>query len=159
MRRRQLHADHQTVNILRYSILRIRTRQQSESTPTPTPTPSATTQRADCGSAVADTSNAGLVSDCEILLGLKDTLQGSASLNWSASLPITSWTGVRLAGTPQRVTIIKIQKRSLTGSIPAGLGSLAKLQDLWLYTNELTGPLPAELGNLSDLETLMLSPQ
>ena len=129
----------------------------SESTPTPTPTPSATTQRADCGAAVADTSNAGLVSDCEILLGLKDTLQGSASLNWSASLPITSWTGVRLAGTPQRVTIIKLQKRSLTGSIPAGLGSLAKLQDLWLYTNELTGPLPAELGNLSDLETLMLS--
>ncbi len=130
---------------------------KSESTPTPTPTPSATTQRADCGSAVADTSNAGLVSDCEILLGLKDTLQGSASLNWSSSLPITRWTGVILGGTPQRVTIVKLQKRSLTGSIPAGLGSLAKLQDLWLYTNELTGPLPAELGNLSDLETLMLS--
>ncbi len=130
---------------------------KSESTPTPMPTPSATTQRADCGSAVADTSNAGLVSDCEILLGLKDTLQGSAFLNWSASLPITRWTGVRLGGTPQRVTIVKLQKRSLTGSIPAGLGSLTKLQDLWLYTNELTGPLPAELGTLSDLETLMLS--
>ena len=129
----------------------------SESSPTPTPTPSATTQRVDCGSAVSDQSNTGLVSDCEILLGLKDTIRGSASLNWSASLPITQWTGVRLAGTPQRVTIIKLQKRSLTGSIPAGLGSLAKLQDLWLYTNELTGPLPAELGNLSDLETLMLS--
>ena len=130
---------------------------KSESTPTPTPTPSATTQRADCGSAVADTSNAGLVSDCEILLGLKDTLRGSASLNWSASLPITGWTGVRLAGTPQRVTIVKLQKQNLTGSIPSGLGSLDKLQDLWLYTNELTGSLPVELGNLSDLETLMLS--
>ena len=129
----------------------------SESSPTPTPTPSATTQRVDCGSAVSDQFNTGLVSDCEILLGLKDTIRGSASLNWSASLPITQWTGVRLAGTPQRVTIIKLQKRSLNGSIPAGLGSLAKLQDLWLYTNELTGPLPAELGNLSDLETLMLS--
>jgi len=129
----------------------------SESTPTPTPTPSATAPRVDCGSAVTDTSNSGLVSDCEILLGLKDTLRGSASLNWSASLPITRWTGVRLDGTPKRVTIVRLQKQNLTGSIPSGIGSLDKLQDLWLYTNELTGPLPAELGNLSDLKTLMLS--
>ena len=130
---------------------------KSESTPTPTPTPSARAQRADCGSAVADKSNTGLVSDCEILLGLKDTLRGSASLNWSASLPITRWSGVRLGGSPQRVTIVRLQKQNLTGSIPPGIGSLDKLKDLWLYTNELTGPLPAELGNLSDLETLMLS--
>ena len=89
------------------------------------------------GGAVAS-GNTGLISDCEILLGLKDTLRGSASLNWSASLPITRWTGVRLAGKPQRVTIVKLQKQKLTGSIPSGIGSLDKLQDLWLYTNELT---------------------
>ena len=40
--------------------------------------------------------NAGLIADCENLLGMRDTLQGSASLNWSASLPITRWTGVKL---------------------------------------------------------------
>ena len=128
-----------------------------EPTPTPTPTPSATTQRVDCGSAVTDKSNTGLVADCETLLGLKDTLRGSAALNWSASLPITQWTGISLGGTPQRVTTFRLQKQSLTGSIPAGIGSLSKLQHLWLYTNEINGPLPAELGNLSDLETLMLS--
>ena len=126
-------------------------------TPTATPTPTPTPQPGDCGSAVTDTSNTGLVSDCEILLDLKDTLQGSASLNWSASVPITRWTGVKLGGTPRRVTIVRLQKQSLTGSIPPEIGSLDKLQDLWLYSNELTGPLPAELGNLSDLETLMLS--
>ena len=135
--------------------------QASDSTPTPTatptPTPSAPAPRVACGSAVTDTSNTALVADCEYLLGMKDTLRGSASLNWSASLPITGWTGVRLGGTPQRVTIVKLQKQNLTGSIPSGIGSLEKLQDLWLYTNELTGPLPAELGNLSELETLMLS--
>ena len=135
--------------------------QASDSTPaptaTPTPTPSAPAPRVDCGSAVTDTSNTALVADCEYLLGMKDTLRGSASLNWSASLPITGWTGVSLGGTPQRVTIVKLQKQNLTGSIPSGIGSLEKLQDLWLYTNELTGPLPAELGNLSELETLMLS--
>ena len=131
-------------------------------TPTTTPAPTATptpapVPRVDCGSAVTDKSNTGLISDCEILLGMRDTLRGSASLNWSASLPITQWRGVRLGGTPQRVTIVKLQKQKLTGSIPSGIGSLDKLQDLWLYTNELTGPLPADLGNLSNLETLMLS--
>ena len=126
-------------------------------TPTPVATPTTSAPRVACGSAVTDTSNTGLVADCEYLLGMKDTLQGSASLNWSASLPIARWTGVRLGGTPKRVTIIKLQRQNLTGSIPPGIGSLGKLQDLWLYTNELTGPLPAELGNLSELETLMLS--
>ena len=102
-------------------------------------------------------SNAGLASDCETLLGIKDTLRGSAPLNWSATTPITRWDGVRLGGSPQRVTIIKLQKRNLDGSIPADIGKIEKLVDLWLYVNSLTGPLPAELGDLADLETLMLS--
>ena len=101
--------------------------------------------------------NAGLVKDCETLLNLMDDLRGSASLNWSETTPIGSWTGVRLGGSPQRVTIVKLQKGGLNGSIPAEIGSLDKLVDLWLYINELSGPLPAELGNLSDLETLMLA--
>ena len=101
--------------------------------------------------------NADLVKDCETLLNLMDDLRGSASLNWSETTPIGSWTGVRLGGSPQRVTIVKLQKRGLNGSIPAEIGSLDKLVDLWLYINELSGPLPAELGNLSDLETLMLA--
>ena len=101
--------------------------------------------------------NAGLAQDCETLLGLMDTLRGSAPLNWSATTPITRWTGIRLGGSPQRVTIIKLQKRNLDGSIPADIGKIEKLVDLWLYVNSLTGPLPAELGDLADLETLMLS--
>ena len=91
--------------------------------------------------------NADLVKDCETLLNLMDDLRGSASLNWSETTPIGSWTGVRLGGSPQRVTIVKLQKRGLNGSIPAEIGSLDKLVDLWLYINELSGPLPAELGN------------
>ena len=102
-------------------------------------------------------SNAGLAADCETLLGIKDTLRGSAPLNWSATTSITRWDGIRLGGSPQRVTIIKLQKRNLDGSIPADIGKIEKLVDLWLYVNSLTGPLPAELGDLADLETLMLS--
>ncbi len=88
---------------------------------------------------------------------MKDTLRGSATLNWSSSRSIRQWTGVKVGGSPQRVTVIKLQNRNLNGSIPAEIGNLAKLQDIWLYNNDLTGPLPAELGNLSDLKTLMLS--
>ena len=101
--------------------------------------------------------NAGLAQDCETLLRIMDTLRGSATLNWSSTTPISSWTGVRLGGSPQRVTIMKLQKQNLDGQIPAGIGQLDKLIDLWLYVNDLSGPLPAELGNLADLKTLMLS--
>ncbi len=135
----------------------------STGTPTPTPTPAATpTQvpaplQVDCGSAVTDTSNTGLVADCEALLSLKDTLRGTAILNWSSGLAITRWTGVQLGGSPRRVVSVKLQNRGLNGSIPAEIGRLSKLQHLWLYNNTLTGSLPSELGNLADLETLMLS--
>ena len=117
----------------------------------PTPVPAA------CGEAVADKPNTGLVADCNALLAAKDGLRGTAALNWSADLSISSWYGVRLGGSPRRVTIVKLQKQSLNGNIPGVLGELDKLQDLWLYTNELSGPIPAELGNLSELKTLMLA--
>ena len=120
------------------------------SSASPTPVPAA------CGNAVSDKSNTGLVADCNALLAARDELRGTAALNWSASLPITSWKGVRLGGSPRRVTIVKLQKQALNGSIPSVLGLLDKLQDLWLYTNELSGPIPAELGDLSELKTLML---
>ena len=41
---------------------------------------------------------------------------------------------------PVVVTIIKLQKRNLDGSIPADIGKIEKLVDLWLYVNSLTGP-------------------
>ena len=68
--------------------------------------------------------NDGLAQDCETLLDLKDTLRGSIALNWSSTLPITGWDGIRLGGSPKRVTIFKLQKRGLDGSIPAELGRL-----------------------------------
>ena len=115
-------------------------------------------QETDCVTAGAvPAGNAGLAQDCEALLGSMDTLRGSAALNWSPSTSIKQWTGVRLGGSPQRVTIIKLQRQELDGSIPAGMGKVEKLVHLWLYSNSLTGPLPAELGDLTDLETLMLA--
>ena len=101
--------------------------------------------------------NSGLARDCETLLSMQSEISGTANLNWSSSRLINTWDGVRTGGSPARVTIIKLQKRELTGTIPAAIGRLDKLQDIWLYTNNLSGPIPSEVGGLVDLKTLMLS--
>ena len=100
--------------------------------------------------------NPGLARDCATLLHIKNELRGTSYLNWFANRPIGYWEGVRLGGTPKRVTVLKVQRKDLNGSIPAGIGMLDKLVDLWAYHNHFQGPLPAELGNLSNLRTLML---
>ncbi len=108
------------------------------------------------GGAVADVTNPGLLSDCETLLAARDTLAGTATLNWSADTPITEWVGVSLDVTQGRVTRLDLSKRELTGEIPTELGSLTKLTSLLLYSNGLTGEIPKELGTLANLEELFL---
>ena len=72
------------------------------------------------GGAVADASNnPGLVSDCDTLLAARDTLAGSAALNWSAGTPIDQWVGITAAGSPLRVTELRLIAKGLTGEIPA----------------------------------------
>ena len=124
-------------------------------TPAPTPTPRPLPDI--CGDAVSDRLNTGLVGDCNALLAARDTLRGTAALNWSPSTDIAGWDGITLGGSPKRVTKIKLQRRELTGSIPVALGRLELLEELWLYTNELTGAIPAEMGDLSNLTWLFVS--
>ena len=110
------------------------------------------------GIAVPDpANNPGLVADCDLLLSARDTLAGTATLDWSADLLIENWDGVTVSGTPPRVTSLGLQHLQLTGTIPAELGSLTNLTLLYLYDNQLIGEIPAELGSLINLETLGLS--
>ena len=109
------------------------------------------------GGAVDELANTGLVSDCEGLLAARDTLAGNATLNWSADRPITEWDGVRLEGTPERVTQLFLDRKELSGEIPPELGDLASLRYLNLRLNKLTGTIPPELGRLANLQTLLLS--
>ena len=113
----------------------------------------------DCtsGNAVADAAdNPGLVADCEALLKSRDILSGDASLNWSEDTAIAEWDGVRLGGTPQRVTQLYLVRQGLDGTVPGSLGSLTGLTGLYLHRNELTGPIPPQLGELSSLVHLTL---
>ena len=110
------------------------------------------------GGAVADTANnPGLAADCEVLLAAKDTLAGSATLDWSVSVPIDQWEGVTVGGTGRRVTGLNLGDKGLTGRIPAELGSLIYLENLFLTRNELTGIIPPGLGQLTNLRVLSLS--
>ena len=94
--------------------------------------------------------------DCINLLAAMDALRGTATLNWSVDTPISDWDGVRVLGSPGRVTSLVLTSKSLTGTIPPDLARLDGLEYLWLNSNQLTGELPASLGNLSDLEDLLL---
>ena len=110
------------------------------------------------GTAVSNpVTNRGLVNDCSKLLDAEDTLRGTAALNWSKDLAIGSWDGVTTSGTPSRVTELDLSSESLSGTIPADLGTLFELTTLDLSSNSLTGSIPHELGWLYNLEELRLS--
>ncbi len=110
------------------------------------------------GTAVPDAANnPGLVADCETLLALRAELAGtSGALNWSTERPLRYWTGVRVSGTPPRVTALRVLGKRLNGQVPAGLARLPELSQLDLRANELSGSIPAALGGLSRLQLLRL---
>ena len=69
------------------------------------------------------------MTECVKLLEAKDTLRGTAALNWDVKVIIGSWDGVTVAGvtygdrTPDRVTKLVLPSQRLDGSIPEQLGA------------------------------------
>ncbi len=107
--------------------------------------------------AVTDTSNTGLVADCEALRASRDSLEdGGARLNWHEGTPINRWDGIKLGGTPTRVVEVDLTSYRLAGTLPAELGSVSMLTALKMRNNQLTGSIPPELNRLTRLETLLL---
>ena len=101
--------------------------------------------------------NPGLIQDCNILLGLRDTLANGASLNWSADVRIDRWERIKIGGFPGRVTELRLSGLELNGTIPPKLGNLTELRILNLGNNSLTGSIPPELGSLSNLSHVYLN--
>ena len=106
--------------------------------------------------AVGTEPDQGLVDDCNALLAMQDTLAGTVSLNWSRNLAMSSWNGIRLGGSPQRVHYLLLTDEDLDGSIPPLLGNLSELRRIDLDENSLTGQIPPQLGNLKKLTYLYL---
>ncbi len=127
-----------------------------EPTPEPEPEPPPAPEKG-CrnGVAVANPgANPGLVVDCPVLLRARDTLRGTASLNWSSGVPIANWRGVGVGGSPPRVDGLGLRGAGLDGSVPAELGELSGLRSLHLGVNRLTGEFPGEIGKLTNLHEI-----
>ena len=137
----------------------------SDASPFATPAVVATAQgepgpAVSCESGIAVTNPATkteLVADCESLLGLRDTIRGTARLNWTAGKAMTDWMGVTVSGTPQRVTALNLADLGLNGELSGLLGNLTGLTTLDLSGNVLTGMLPSKLTLLTSLTTVSIS--
>ena len=112
---------------------------------------------------------AELVVDCNVLLAARDTLRGTAPLNWARDRDITTWNGLIEFHTDVKwIRKIDLQLHGLNGVIPPVLGHVASPGSLDLVLggdyrdtfaaleNKLTGPIPPELG-LPNLVLLALS--
>ena len=107
------------------------------------------------GTAVPDPdNNPRWVSDCAVLLSVRDTLAGDAVLNWNADTSVEEWAG--LVWIDEGLWVLRLHGQGLAGEVPAGLGQLPALEKLHLSENRLTGPIPPELGQLTSLEVLFL---
>merc|ERR1712113_718268 len=53
-----------------------------------------------------------------------------------------------------RVKVLALDFNNLTGTLPASLGRLRRLQDLDLEHNHVSGSLPSSIGDLSSLMQL-----
>ncbi len=97
------------------------------------------------------------VQDSLALVDLYHSTNGTHWIDkWDLEDPVYKWGGVRLDGKGS-VVRLNLKSNNLSGSIPASLGNLSKLQYLWMQENQLIGEIPTSLGNLSNLLVLDLS--
>ena len=82
-----------------------------------------------CGLAVPNQAdNPGLMRDCITLLAAKDTLRGTATLDWNASSTISTWEGIGLNSTSTRVTALDLDDEDLVGTSPWLSGTCLRLR-------------------------------
>ena len=97
-----------------------------------------------------------LYKDCRSLLAMLDDPAGDASLNWSPSVPIDAWQGVKVSDRLARITALELPHMNLQGRISTILENLDELSSLRLEGNRLTGTIPQQLAKLKGLWTLRL---
>ncbi|PWA59961.1 leucine-rich repeat protein [Artemisia annua] len=121
------------------------------------------------------------VDDRVALLAIKTKINGDPQgvmSSWNGSIHFCQWKGITCDSRNQRVTIldlssrglsgslspyirnlsflevIRLQNNSLSGEIPQQVGRLIRLQELRLYNNSFQGKIPASLANCSNLKVL-----
>ncbi|XP_058209410.1 probable LRR receptor-like serine/threonine-protein kinase At3g47570 [Rhododendron vialii] len=98
--------------------------------------------------------------DFHALLAFKSNIfpeYQQALSSWNESLHFCHWEGVKCGSRHERVTVIDLTSRGLTGSLSPYIGNLSFLRELSLSDNNFIGEVPIELGNLFRLQILNLS--
>ncbi len=106
--------------------------------------------------AAALRSNIG--TDQSALLALKDHITDDPNnilaRNWSATISVCNWVGIRCDERQHRVTGLNLSHMGLAGTIPPHLGNLSFLSHLSFRDNHFHGSLPSELASLRGLEVV-----
>ena len=97
-----------------------------------------------------------LTADFDLLLSVRGELAGETNLNWSESIPVGSWRGVRLQRGAPRVVAIDLADAGSAARLPPELGALDRLVSLRLDGASLSGPVPEEWERLAALVELDL---
>ncbi|GJP32886.1 hypothetical protein CLOM_g17478 [Closterium sp. NIES-68] len=104
-----------------------------------------------CHAQPINASQAVFLSDCQKAWG--KTMEG-----WTLRADCGSADGL-FCDASGMITAIHLINRKLTGSIPAGIGSLAALEYLDLSYNSLTGPIPNSITSLNRLSSFLCDNQ
>ena len=92
----------------------------------------------------------------EALYEATDGDQWTVGTNWKTEESLSTWHGVTV-DEDGRVTSVLLSNNGLSGTIPAAIGDLDKLERLDLSSNALTGTVPSELELLTNIEELRLN--
>jgi len=83
-------------------------------------------------------------------------LDSSSECTWNNGVVETDYFRGVFCDSANMVIKIDLQVQNLSGSIPKEIGSLTKLQELYLQRNKLSCRIPREIGLLTDLGTYQL---
>ncbi len=107
-------------------------------------------------SVIVSTSYAQAVNTTDSL-ALVDLYNSTNGANWNnhqnwLNGPVSTWFGVVVTGS--RVTYLNLAFNNMIGPLPASIGNLTELTNLFLIDDGLTGNIPSSIGNLTKLTML-----
>ena len=99
------------------------------------------------------------VDDRVALLAIKSKINGDPQgvmSSWNDSIHFCQWEGITCSPRHQRVAILDLSSRGLSGSLSPFIGNLSFLREIVLYNNSLSGEIPPQVGRLIRLQELRL---
>ncbi|XP_030550331.2 putative receptor-like protein kinase At3g47110 [Rhodamnia argentea] len=110
------------------------------------------------GSVLASVEAGGNDTDRLALLEFKARIAdpGGVLNSWNDSSHFCGWYGVTCGRRHQRVTVLDLHFKNLSGVVPSFIGNLSFLREVHLYKNSFHSEIPPQFGRLFRLQKLIL---